>query len=40
MAGKTIITIAMKPIDVFPKGNLDHSELDKSYFMKKLSNES
>jgi len=32
--------INMTAIDILPKGNLDHSELDKSYFMKKLQNES
>lgn len=32
--------IDMRSIDVLPKGNLDHSELDKSYFMKRLRNES
>jgi len=32
--------INMAAIDILPKGNLDHSELDKSYFMKKLQNES
>lgn len=26
-------------VDVFPKGNVDHSELDRSYFMKKLHND-
>jgi hypothetical protein len=28
------------PAVMLPKGNLDHSELDKSYFMKKMQNES
>ena len=32
--------IEMRAIDVTPKGNLDHGELDKSYFMKKLKNDS
>lgn len=26
-------------VDIFPKGNVDHSELDRSYFMKKLYND-
>jgi hypothetical protein len=32
--------IGQNEVQVFTKNNLDHSELDRSYFMKKIKNES
>jgi hypothetical protein len=31
--------IGKNEVQIFEKGNLDHSEMDKSYFMKKMKNE-
>jgi hypothetical protein len=34
------VTVGAGFVQLFPKSKLDHSELDKSYFMRKIMNES
>lgn len=40
MMSAGVYFIGSKEVKIIPKGNLDHSELDKSYFIKKMKNES